>query len=94
MTDLLLPFIVFTLLGVIVAQFLYIYSLTKAHALQQEKMVTAFLARDATDYAVATKIEKSVPNPEPVNPDETTLDQATDDEFDRHIQRELEEEEQ
>lgn len=90
MTELLLPFIIFTLLGLIIGQFIYIYSLTKSHAIQQEKMVTAFLARDATDYAVATKIEKEPIEKPTLNPDLVTTENASDEEFDHHIKAILE----
>lgn len=58
---------------------------TSWHA-QEQKLVTAILSKDATEFAHAIKTEKEVPQ-ERNNPDEVELANATDEEFDKFIRQ-------
>lgn len=93
MVDVVLPFIVFTLVAVIVIQGVITYFNNEQARKTQKELLTAILAKNATDFSIATKIDKEVVTPKS-NPDEIPLSEATDEEFDKHIQQELEEEEE
>lgn len=91
MAELLVPFIVIALIAVILIMGAMLYTVIEQAHSQQEKLITGLLSRNATDYAIATKIEKEVV-PEKPNPDEVPLTEATDEEFARHIEQVVEEE--
>lgn len=79
-------FVVVTLIGVIIAMAVERFFYGQQMSDQHEKMVTALLSRDATEYSIAVKTEKDPVKPQ-VESDEVDLGQASDEEFDKFIKK-------
>ena len=84
MVDFLFPFIVLTLVIVIIIQAIERFSYASQAQSQQKELMMAFLSKNAMEFSVAVKTEKE-PNEEIKESDEVELDKADDEEFDKHI---------
>lgn len=92
MIDLLLPFIIFTLLAVIIGQWVQQHLMGKQMQEERARLLAAIMSKNSAEYQEVLKTEKQ-PKEEKkpsVNADEVSLDQATDQEFDKFIKQQTE----
>lgn len=84
MAEFLLPFIIFTLIIVIIIQAVERYFFARQSTSEVSRLITALLSKDATEYSQALKTEKQPVQPT-TEPDEVNLADATDEVFDKFI---------
>lgn len=84
MIDFITPLIFLCQLGVIAGVLVFHFASAKEWNRQQEKLVTALLSKDATEYAHAVKTEKELPE-QREDPGIVELANASEEEFDKHI---------
>jgi hypothetical protein len=91
MIDLLLPFIIFTLLAVIIGQWVQQHLTGKQMQEERARLLAAIMSKNSAEYQEVLKTENQ-PKEEKKqgNADEVSLDQASDQEFDKFIKQQTE----
>lgn len=84
MIEFLTPLLFVVMLGIIGGQALLQHLERQTWHQQQEKFITAFLSKNAGEYAHAVKTEKEAPEVQK-NPDEVDLSTASEEVFDKFI---------
>ena len=84
MADLLIPFIILTLIAVIIIQAIERYFFAKQANEEHTKLTMALLSKSSGELAIDIKKEKE-PTKFAPEPDEVDLSQADDEVFDKHI---------
>lgn len=85
MADLIFPFIILTLLAVIIIQAVERYFYASLMQSEQSKLIAAIMSKNMNEYTHAVRVEKEKTPPGFSEPTEVDLSQASDDEFDRFI---------
>lgn len=86
MIDFITPILFLGLLGIIGGQAFIQHRERLSWQEQEGKLVTAFLSKDATEFAHAIKTEKEIPEKQE-NIDEVELTNADDEVFDKYIKQ-------
>lgn len=85
MGEYLLPFIVVTLLAVIIIQAVERYFYASQMEKVKDKLIAAIMAKDITEYNAALKTEQEIQQPKLPENQEFDMSNISDDLFDKHI---------
>jgi len=85
MDSFLIPFVILTLIAVIIIQAVERHFYAKQEQVEKSKMIAAIMSKDINDYTHAVRVEKETKVPDMTQPSEINLADADDDEFMKHI---------